>query len=65
MFALVKASRLVRADATMQAMFRQRLLEGLLELRFASRVATSSRIRLFALVTANEDMFAEFGHELR
>jgi hypothetical protein len=60
--ALVEASGLIRADASVQAMGRQLLLEEFLQASFRQRIAATPRMTWRSLVSANEDMFFEFRH---
>jgi hypothetical protein len=61
---LVEASGLVRANAPLQAVGSQLLLEELLEASFSQRIAASTRMPCWSLVSANKDMFLEFWHQL-
>jgi hypothetical protein len=64
MLTLVEASGLIRANASLQAVGSQLLLEELLEASFRQRIAASARMPCRSLVSANKDMFLEFRHQL-
>ena len=61
---LVEASGLIRADASVQAMGRQLLLEEFLQAGFGQGIAASAGMPGRSLVSANKDMFLEFRHQL-
>ena len=61
---LVEASGLIRANASLQAVGSQLLLEELWEASFRQRIAASARMPCRSLVSANKDMFLEFRHQL-
>ena len=61
---LVEASGLIRANASLQAVGSQLLLEKLYEASFRQRIAASARMPCRSLVSANKDMFLEFRHQL-
>jgi hypothetical protein len=63
MLALVKTSSLICPYARVQPMFRQCLFEELKKWLFATWIATTPGISLFALVGADKDMFMELRHE--
>ena len=62
--ALVEAAGLVGTDSAFQASLGQFLLEEFLEPGFGSGVAGSAGMACGALVSADEDVFFEFGHGL-
>src|SRR4051794_23499595 len=63
--ALIKTSGFVGANYPVQLVFRQLLLQSLLQFAFPSWIAASPRVAGFARVGTNKDMFAEFWHASR
>ena len=62
-FALVEASGLIGADFAFQAALGQFLFEEFLQFGFGGGIAASSGMSRRALVSADEDVFFEFGHQ--
>ncbi len=62
-FALVEASGLVGADFALQSALGQFLFEELLQLGFGGGVAASAGMSRRALVSADENVSFEFGHQ--
>lgn len=63
--ALVEASRLIGADFAFQAALGQSLFEELLQFGFGGGIAASTGMTRGTLVSADEDVFIEFGHRAR
>lgn len=62
MLALIEAARLVRANRSFDATPSQFNLEYALEVTFARRITTPTRIAGRPLVATNENMFLKFWH---
>ena len=63
-FALIKAARLVGADFPLQAPLGQFLLEQFLQPGLSLRITTSAGMARRTLVSADEDVLFELGHEV-
>jgi hypothetical protein len=62
-FTLIQAAGLVRADFALQAVRGQGLLEELLQPCLGERVTAPARMARWALISADEDMLFELGHQ--
>ena len=62
MFALIEASRHVRAHPFFESTQREFLLEEILQLGLGGGVAATARMARFALIAANEQVFLKLGH---
>ncbi len=62
-FALIETSGHVGANTLFESPQCEFLLEEKLQLGLARRIATSARMSCLALITANENMLLELGHE--
>ena len=63
MLALIEAAGLVGADSASEASHRQLLFERFLQLRFGHRIAASSRMACWTLVSADKNMFFKLRHQ--
>ena len=63
-FALIEAARLVGAHFTLQSALGKFLLEQLLQLGFRLRITASAGMARRTLVSADENVLFELGHEV-
>ena len=63
-FALIEAARLIGADFTLQSALGQLLLKQFLQPGFRLRITASAGMARWTLVSADENVLFEFGHEV-